>query len=839
MRSISSRLTASARPTITWWARGLLLGLAVAALSLLGFLNWGERWGLTAFFALRGHETFRTPLVIVSIDEDSFDELSLAWPWPRALHAQLLDQIHGGKPAVIGIDLAFSEPSLHGPEDDRLFIEAVERAGNVVLSALATHQEDSHGKGGFHAPIAPLRDRARAVGFVNLRPDSDGVVRSAELTRLVQTHTFPSFAAAVAQEAARAGLPLPIAPAAPSTILINYRTVSLAAQSVPYYRVLRGDIGPDFFAGKIVLIGMSSPRLHGPYSTPLGSAGLTGIEIEAHLVETIMQGLALERVPAVLTVLLVMAAALLATWVTDRLRPQLAAGLLSIVVGLYMLGGFLLFLWPRTVVDLAIVPLTVLLGFGGTILGNSVLAQRQRAALKQLFSRHISPEIANTIWQERERFLTGGPLQSQKLTATVLFTDLRGFTALSERMDTSALINWVNDYMESMARLVMRHGGMVEDYFGDAIKADFGAPFARTSEEDIRMDTIHAVECALAMGEALHGLNRRWQDQGLPIVDMRVGICTGEVVAGCVGSDQRLKFTTMGDVVNAAARLESYEKGGDDPSLTPGSCRILIAESTAAYLSSRFRLHRVGNLSGPGKEPMIGVYRVYGRHEPRLSTATGVELRTTHRVEWAAPITLTHPAQHPAVSHNLSLGGIAIGRLTVPLPVGTLSTLRFEIPGQGQSIQATGMVVWTQGERAGIAFSSLPPSDQLMLEQFLHQRAARRAAEHSPAPFPTVLSSRARTSSSRSPGMSSTAHLCAGFTRITNRCSTSHLRTDTEAPATYWYWRNHGMQRWTSADSVEIQVSRRRLDSTHSGIQQTPDASYLQHLDWNPRQSRS
>ena len=739
MRSISSRLTASARPTITWWARGLLLGLAVAALSLLGFLNWGERWGLTAFFALRGHETFRTPLVIVSIDEDSFDELDLAWPWPRALHAQLLDQIREGKPAVIGIDLAFSEPSLHSPEDDRLFAEALERAGNVVLASVLTiHQEDSPQKEDFHAPITPLRDRARAFGFVNVLQDSDGVVRSAELTRLVQDRVFPSFATVVAQEAARTGPPLPTPPATTSTILLNYRTASLAAQTVPYYRVLRGDIGPDFFAGKIVLIGTSSPRLHGTYPTSLGSSGLAGVEIEAHLVETIMQGIALERIPVVLTVLLVMAAALLATWVADQLRPQVAAGLLTAGVSLYMLGGFLLFIRHRTVVDLSIVPLTLLLGFGGTIVGNYAHAQRQRAFLMQLFSRHVSPEIAKAIWQERDQFLTGGQLQSQKLTATVLFTDLRGFTAWSERMDTSALINWVNDYMESMARLVMHHGGIVEDYFGDAIKADFGVPFARTSEEDIRMDAVQAVECALAMGEALHTLNRRWQEHGLPIVDMRVGISTGETVAGCVGSDQRLKFITMGDVVNAAARLESYENESDDPSLTPGSCRILIAESTAAHLSSRFWLHRVGNLSVRGKEPTIGVYRVYGRHEPRLSTATGVELRTTHRVEWAAPITVTHPAQHPAVSHNLSLGGIAIGRLTVPLPVGTLSTLRFEIPGQGQSIQATGMVVWAQGERAGIAFASLPPPDQLMLEQFLHQRASRRAAEHSPTPFPAA-----------------------------------------------------------------------------------------------------
>ena len=711
----------------TWWVRGLLLGIVVASASLLGFMNWSERWGLTALLTVRGDEPLQTPLVLISIDEDSFDELNLPWPWPRAFHAQLLDRIRAGQPAVIGIDIAFPEPSLHGPEDDRTFADAITRAGNVVLaSAVTVFQDPSYRKENFNAPINPLRERARSFGFVNLLQDTDAVVRSMEVSRTFQDRVFPSFPMAVAQEAARNGVVSRFNTPSSSTILINYRTTSLAAHTVPYYRVLQGDVPPELFTGKIVLIGSTSPLLHGTYATSRGRAGMAGVEIEAHAVETLLQHISPERVPYLYTLFLVLAAAVLSVRVTGRLHPLMAAGLLATAAGAYALIAVALFVWQRSVLDLPIVPVTLLSGYAVTIMGNIVYEQRQRAYLMQLFSRHVSPEIAEAMWRERDQLLAGGRLQSQKLIETVLFTDLRGFTTLSEGMETKALMNWVSEYMESMARLVTAHGGVVEDYFGDAIKADFGAPLARTTEHEIRSDAIHAVECALAMGDALHALNRLWRDRGLPTVDMRVGICTGEVVAGCVGSHQRLKFTTMGDVVNTAARLESYEKDSDDPSLNPGSCRILIAESTASYLPPRFWMHRVGTLSLRGRTHTIDVHRVYGQHGTGSSTEPGTEARKSDRIDWSIPITLLHPVHCPTRTYNLSVGGLAICRLSIALPVGTMSTLRFEIPGHRHPIQASAMVVWVQGERVGVAFASLPTADQLLLEQFLQLQASRK-----------------------------------------------------------------------------------------------------------------
>jgi adenylate cyclase len=161
-----------------------------------------------------------------------------------------------------------------------------------------------------------------------------------------------------------------------------------------------------------------------------------------------------------------------------------------------------------------------------------------------------------------------------------------------------------------MAGLVMLHGGVVDDYYGDAIKANFGVPIPRTEEAAIDEDARQAVRCALAMGAALEEMNREWRAAGLPFVSMRVGIATGMVVAGCLGSSKRMKYTTMGDIVNTAARMETY--GKDDPNITAqdSTCRILILEDTARRIGDGFVVQAVGSLKLKGKETPVTVYRV-------------------------------------------------------------------------------------------------------------------------------------------------------------------------------------------------------------------------------------
>jgi adenylate cyclase len=177
------------------------------------------------------------------------------------------------------------------------------------------------------------------------------------------------------------------------------------------------------------------------------------------------------------------------------------------------------------------------------------------------------------------------------------------------------LLSWLNTYMEAMAGLVMAHGGVVDDYFGDAIKANFGVPLARTTDAEVDSDARRAVECAAAMTRELARMNRGWAAQGLPTVRMRAGVCTGPVVAGCIGSAKRMKYTTVGDVVNTAARLESYGKEvvPIDPA-TPA--RVMLAESTVQRLGGAFAVSPVGALALKGKSEPVRVYHLQSTAAP-------------------------------------------------------------------------------------------------------------------------------------------------------------------------------------------------------------------------------
>jgi adenylate cyclase len=216
--------------------------------------------------------------------------------------------------------------------------------------------------------------------------------------------------------------------------------------------------------------------------------------------------------------------------------------------------------------------------------------------------------VAEHIWQQREQILTGGRLRSQKLTATVLFSDLHGYTTMSERLNPQTLIDWLNVYMESMSRLVDEHNGIVDKFIGDAIMAVFGVPFSSSTEFEIKRDAQNAVRCALAMERELARLNRVWEVQGLSRAAIRIGIFSGPVVAGSLGSRERMEYTVIGDTVNTASRLESFDKS----LATSAPCRILVGASTVQYLDEKFEVVPVGRTRLKGKGEEVLIYLVTG-----------------------------------------------------------------------------------------------------------------------------------------------------------------------------------------------------------------------------------
>lgn len=237
----------------------------------------------------------------------------------------------------------------------------------------------------------------------------------------------------------------------------------------------------------------------------------------------------------------------------------------------------------------------------------------QKAVLMQLFSKHVSPQVAESLWEQREQFLEGGRPKSQSMVVTAMFTDLQGFSTLSEKQSPEILMGWLNTYLEMMTTTVMEYGGVVDDFFGDGVKINFGVPVPRETEAEVRQDAVNAVSCALAMEQRMIALNEKMAAQDQQALRMRIGIFTGPVVAGSLGSAERMKYTTIGDTVNTAARLESFDKDLVIAHVSDSPCRILIGESTLRQVESRFEVEKVGELSLKGKSERVGAYCVIGR----------------------------------------------------------------------------------------------------------------------------------------------------------------------------------------------------------------------------------
>lgn len=232
----------------------------------------------------------------------------------------------------------------------------------------------------------------------------------------------------------------------------------------------------------------------------------------------------------------------------------------------------------------------------------------QKIQLMQIFSKHVSHEVAETMWQQRDQFLNDRRPPPQQVTATVMFTDIRGFTTISEQLDPHTLFDWLNQYMDMMSKIVIEYHGVVNKYIGDAIMAVFGMP-SSLATENVAEEAQRAVNCALAMRDAIVKLNQDFIEQGRPPVGIRIGIFTGEVAAGTLGSSERLEYTVIGDTVNTAARLEEI-RDLDDSSALDQACRILIGETTLSYLDTHYHTQFVRHIVLKGKKKSVAVFKL-------------------------------------------------------------------------------------------------------------------------------------------------------------------------------------------------------------------------------------
>ncbi len=406
-------------------------------------------------------------------------------------------------------------------------------------------------------------------------------------------------------------------------ILLDYDQGTTPFPSYSLSQLLDGELSAEQIRGRVVILGMTTAsvidRHESPLSTGFGATHSSyGLEIQAHTVDQLIR-VALQNDAPLKTIsepveifwiaMLSILGAVLCVWIQ---RPWLlivfatgGIGLLWIVAQYTFFNG----LWFPA--------LPVAFAFLGTLaLATIYCAQREHAEreiIMRLFGKFVAPEVATMLWQQREQFMEEGRPRPQRLTISVMIIDLQGYTLPTESMDPAVAMEWINRYLDTMSGVAAEYGGIVDDYAGDGIKVNFGVPIARQSELEIRQDAEQAVDCALAMGAALSHLNDELSGHDLPTCRLRIGICSGVAIAGNLGSAQRMKYTTVGDVVNTAARLESFDKESFKNDQAH-DFRILVGETVHSYLKPGYQITSLGLCHLRGKNREIMVYRIWDKN---------------------------------------------------------------------------------------------------------------------------------------------------------------------------------------------------------------------------------
>jgi adenylate cyclase len=235
----------------------------------------------------------------------------------------------------------------------------------------------------------------------------------------------------------------------------------------------------------------------------------------------------------------------------------------------------------------------------------SWLEMRERAELMRIFSRHVSTEVADALWEKRSSLIEDGVFVPRPLVATVLFLDVRGFTSVFEQLPAERAVPWLNRGLAEMTDAVMEHQGVVARFIGDSIMAVFGAPVPRATEAEMAADARNAILAGLEVGRVLERLNAEFSAESLPASRVRVGINSGTMTQCSVGTQRRMEFTLLGDTVNTASRLESHAMPDDGATV-----RILIGERTMQLAGHGFRTRDVGSIALKGKEHPVMLFQV-------------------------------------------------------------------------------------------------------------------------------------------------------------------------------------------------------------------------------------
>jgi adenylate cyclase len=612
----------------------ILFSLFFIFLTLLftrvGFLERADLFLYDLHFRWRGPLPVSNRILLVFMDQKSATELKREkGSWSRHDMAKAIDHLSGAGAEVIGLDMVFFAPS-HNREEDLALAEAIENAGNVILAKFVAVEDR-----GEVTPLSMFQEGMIGDGFINMFPDRDGVLRKAPFLSVKPVQGGLAVSPGFPLEVVRAFLDLDfvldfkrkdtfaMGREGPGRLLLPYPDLRIfyyggeeVFQSLSYGDVVLNRFRPEGIRGKIVLIGSSLATDKDFFVTPFSGdmerrrayedrfgkvleedfgPKSPGVACHAHAVETILNGDFIGRCPPGCVHLLTVVFGCLGLIFYFH-RPGALWGVLILFFCAAGITGVshLLFTGRRLWLEISPVLLVLSLQYiGGTVL-QRVYSRKKTKLVSGLFGKYVSPRVVDDIL----RGDIGMNLEGSSREVTVFFSDLRGFTSISEGLSPLETGRLLNRYFDAMIPVVFEHEGTLDKLMGDAVMAFFGAP------GEVEDHPRKAAETALDMIRRLDALKREGSEKGIERLAVGIGLNTGPVTVGNLGSQHFMDYTVIGDTVNLGSRLEGLNK-------TYGTS-IILGESTAARLDEGFVLRELDRVRVKGKGDAVTIFELLG-----------------------------------------------------------------------------------------------------------------------------------------------------------------------------------------------------------------------------------
>lgn len=602
-----------------------------------------------------------TSVVIVAITDYTHNGIPHPynnWPWPRNYFAKVIENLNEAGALAVGLDITMFDPDQFDPANDSALVNVIHKYGNVVVagklqsdSRVSVKKRDENFRNIFFTADS-------SIGIVNVPSDNDGVHRrympafySVSLERRV-----PSFGFGVLNKVY--GLPPFYIPERvdgamlyhdkriPSffkyTYLINFYghhktfphfdflnvlddggfktteeleyEVDINAWDDPYAGLKNDDV----FRGKIVLIGSTREEDSDIVPIPIskgeyrGDNTIFGVEFHANAIQTVIDNNFIAAMSRPVEYILIIALSFLGFFISSALkRIKLKSGLLIEAMSFVMVAVLFFFMWWLSIqlfthsnylFSLVPAEMSLVLGYFGSTAYHFLAERKQKSMIKGMFAQYVNTAVVEQLIEDPDKMALGGT----KKELTVFFSDIAGFSSFSEGFDAEELVTFLNEYLSEMTRLVIENKGTLDKYIGDAIMAFWGAPVPNEQH------AVFACRTALLMQKRLTKMREVWKARGLPQIAMRVGIHTGDMVAGNVGGVERFDYTVIGDNVNIGSRLEGANK--------QYGTHIMISENTYEFVKDEFFLRELDCIIVKGRTKPVTVYELIAFNDEKLPT---------------------------------------------------------------------------------------------------------------------------------------------------------------------------------------------------------------------------